>query len=88
MYLHLGGPLSVRDRDIIGFFDLDNTTTSHLTRKFLEQAEREGRLESLTDDIPKTFILSGGRKESKIYFSQLSSATLRGRAESGGSTID
>lgn len=81
MYLHLGGAVSVRTRDVIGFFDLDNTTSSHLTRRFLEQAEREGKLESLTDDIPKAFVLCGGRKENKIYFSQLSTATLRGRAE-------
>ena len=83
MYLHLGGSFSVREKDVIGFFDLDNTTTSHLTRKFLERAEREGRLESLTDDIPKSFILCAEKGGSKIYFSQLSSATLRGRAENG-----
>lgn len=85
MYLHLGGSVSVRERDVIGYFDLDNTTTAHITRKFLERAERDGRLESLTDDIPKSFILCGNKGGSKIYFSQLSSATLRGRAESGGS---
>lgn len=83
MYLHLGGPVSVRERDVIGFFDLDNTTTSHITRKFLEQAEREDRLESLTSDIPKAFILCSGRERGKIYFSQLSTATLRGRSEGG-----
>ncbi len=73
----------MRERDVIGFFDLDNTTTSHLTRKFLERAEREGRLESLTDDIPKSFILCGGKEKSKLYFSLLSTATLRGRTEGG-----
>lgn len=83
MYLHLGGTVSVRTRDVIGLFDLDNTTASYLTRKFLEQAEWEGRLESLTDDIPKAFVLCGERKRSKVYFSQLSTATLRGRAEGG-----
>lgn len=83
MYLHLGQSAMVSDRDVIGLFDLDNTTASHITRKFLERAEKEGRLESLTDDIPKTFVVCGTRKQSKIYFSQLSSATLRGRAENG-----
>ena len=83
MYLHIGQSAMVRDRDIIGFFDLDNTTQSHITRKFLERCEREGRLESLTDDIPKTFLVCGKREHAKVYFSQLSSATLRGRAESG-----
>lgn len=83
MYMHLGGSTWIRGREVIGFFDLDNTTSSHLTRKFLEQAERDGRLESLTDDIPKAFVLCGDKKKSKIFFSQLSTATLRGRAEGG-----
>lgn len=83
MYLHLGQAAMVPEREIIGFFDLDNTTQSHLTRKFLERCEKEGRLESLTDDIPKTFALCGKRGDAKIYFSQFSAATLRGRVENG-----
>lgn len=83
MYLHLGQTAMVPHREMIGFFDLDNTTQSHLTRKFLERAEKEGRLESLTDDIPKTFALCGKRGDAKIYFSQFSTATLRGRVENG-----
>ena len=43
MYLHLGQGVMVRDRDMIGIFDLDNTTWSFRTRRFLERAEREGR---------------------------------------------
>ena len=35
MYLHLGGSAVVHQRDIIGVFDLDNSTSSHLTRAFL-----------------------------------------------------
>ena len=44
MYLHLGQGVMVRDRDMIGIFDLDNTTWSFRTRRFLERAEREGRV--------------------------------------------
>ncbi len=83
MYLHLGQSATVPQKDIIGLFDLDNTTQSHLTRRFLERCEKEGRLESLTDDIPKTFVVCGKKNDSKVYFSQLSTATLRGRAENG-----
>lgn len=83
MYLHLGQSAIVPEREIIGFFDLDNTTQSHLTRRFLERCEKEGRLESLTEDIPKSFAVCGKRGSAKVYFSQLSTATLRGRAENG-----
>ena len=39
MYLHLGSQMAVRDRAIIGIFDLDNTSSSKITRAFLEQAQ-------------------------------------------------
>ena len=47
MYLHLGQSVVVPFRDVIGVFDMDNTTSSHLTRKFLERAEREGDRKSV-----------------------------------------
>ena len=82
MYLHLGQSVVVRQTDIIGIFDLDNTTSSFRTRKFLERAEREGRTVAVSEDLPKSFVLcQNGEEHSVIYLSQLSAATLRGRAE-------
>ena len=34
MYLSIGGDMAVRDRALIGIFDLDNTTCSRDTRAF------------------------------------------------------
>ena len=74
MYLHIGpSAVVVRQRDIIGVFDMDNATYSRLTRDFLE-------LESVTGDLPKSFLLCEQRGRKKIYLSQFSPATLRGRA--------
>lgn len=82
MYLHLGQSAVVFQKDIIGIFDLDNTTASFRTRKFLEQAEQEGRVITATNDLPKSFVICQKEKEnSVIYLSQLSAAALRGRAE-------
>ena len=44
MYLHLGQNVMIRKQDVIGIFDLDNTTWSFRTRRFLERAEQEGRV--------------------------------------------
>ena len=82
MYLHLGGSAVVHQRDIIGVFDLDNATSSHLTRAFLARREAEGELESVTGDLPKSFVLCGARGRQRVYLAQFSPATLRGRAES------
>ena len=82
MYLHLGQSVVVHQKDILGIFDLDNTTSSFRTRKFLERAEREGRMVTVTDDLPKSFVICQGKDgKAVVYLSQLSSATLRGRAE-------
>ena len=83
MYLHLGQSVVVAYRDVIGIFDMDNTTSSRLTRNFLNQAEREGRVVNVSDDLPKSFVLCRGRDEAdRVYISQLSPATLLRRAES------
>ena len=42
MYIHLGQGTVVRSRDVLGIFDLDSTTVSKHTRKFLEKAEKNG----------------------------------------------
>ena len=44
MYLSIGGDMAVRDRAVIGIFDLDNTTYSKHTRNFLDGAEAEGQV--------------------------------------------
>ncbi|MCC8121119.1 MAG: DUF370 domain-containing protein [Oscillospiraceae bacterium] len=80
MYLHLGQSVAVPEGEIIGIFDLDNTTGSKRTREFLNRAEREGHVASVGEDLPKSFILCQGKKGTAVYLSQLSPATLKGRA--------
>ena len=84
MYLHLGQNVLVRHRDIIGIFDLDNTTWSFRTRRFLERAEREGRVAAVGDDLPRSFVLadSGGGAPA-VYLTALSSSALSARAGRG-----
>ena len=58
MYLHLGSQMAVRDRAIIGIFVLDNTSSSKITRAFLEQAQEEGALIDVSYELPKAFVLT------------------------------
>ena len=43
MYLHLGKGKIVSTEDIVGIFDLDITSQSHLTRKYLTMAGKGRR---------------------------------------------
>ena len=82
MYLHLGQSAVVPHREILGIFDLDNASWAYKTREFLERAEREGRAVWLTDDLPRSVVVTAGRGEKTlVYFSPFSSATLKSRAE-------
>lgn len=82
MYLHLGQSVVVPYSRILGIFDLDNASWSYKTREYLDRAEREGRVVSLCDDLPRSFVLVGGDQgPATVYISQLSSAALLGRAE-------
>lgn len=80
MYVHLGMETVVREDDIIGIFDLDSTTVSKHTRKFLNVAEKEKKVFNVSFELPKSFVVCGNKKNNKIYISQLSSSTLYKRS--------
>ena len=79
MYINIGGDMALRDRSIIGIFDLDGTSLSKKTMEFLKSAEQEGGLISVTDDIPKTFLVTEEYGMERVYFTQLSGATMEKR---------
>lgn len=83
MYLHMGQDFIVREQEIIGIFDIDTTSTGKRTREFLERAESEGAVVSMSNDIPKSFIVTDFPYET-VYLSPISSAALAGRAKKPG----
>ena len=58
MYLHVGTGKIVRKKEIIGIFDLDKTTISPITKNFLSQSEKNGKVCSVNNDIPRSFVLT------------------------------
>lgn len=81
MYLHIGGDTSIRTDDIIGIFDMDNSTVSLRTRNFLSQCEKEGRVINVSSDLPRSFIICREKEDNIVYICQLSPATLIKRAD-------
>ncbi len=82
MYLHLGQSTVVRDKDIIGIFDLDITSQSPRTRQFLNTAEKNGEVVAVSDELPRSFVVTGRRGSQRVMLSQLSTATLLRRSGS------
>lgn len=76
MYLHIGGDTVINTKEIIGIFDLDNSTVSYKTRDFLAEAQKSGKIVNVCNDLPKSFIICRHDNEDKIYICQLSPITL------------
>ena len=56
MYIHLGNEISVKKKNIVGIFDIENTTISKNTGHLLENATKEGRVVNVSYEMPKSFI--------------------------------
>ena len=83
MYLHLGNGVTVRKSEVVGVFDLDNSSSSLITRRYLAGAEKQGAVVSVAQgELPKSFVLCSGPEGRKIYLCQLNSSTLLKRSES------
>lgn len=80
MFIHLGKDIAIPVKNIIAILDLDTTTTSKITKEFLRTAQEEAFIKNISEDIPKSFIITEENKKSKIYLSHISSVTLQKRA--------
>ncbi|MBP3705731.1 MAG: DUF370 domain-containing protein [Clostridia bacterium] len=76
MYINIGAATVLRTENIVGIFDMDNTTVSARTRRYLNTAEKEGKIINVAEDIPKSFVVVNEDGENIIYLSQLSTSTL------------
>ncbi len=82
MYLHLGQEVVVRQRDIIGVFDIENTTVSGNTRQFLSHAEKKKQVDYVTYDLPKSFTVCCEPKgRQRVIVSPIAPRTLKKRAQ-------
>lgn len=83
MYLHLGQNTVIDMEQILGVFDIDNSTISKHTKKFLTKAQQENRVVNVSMELPKSFILCKEDGREIVYLSQISPATLLRRAKGG-----
>ena len=83
MYLHLGQSTVITTKDLIGIFDMDNTTVMKSTRDYLTKAEKSGEVVNVSYELPKSFVVCTEKNKSKkVYITQISPSTLLKRAKS------
>ena len=81
MYLHLGSDTVVRSGDIIGVFDIENTSVSKNTREFLAGAGKRKNAVTGSYDMPKSFTVAVENGKERVYISALSSAAILKRSK-------
>ena len=66
MYLNIGQDTVITDKNILGIFDLDNTTVSKSTREYINTASKNGECITVSfEELPKSFIICKGKKDKK-----------------------
>lgn len=87
MYLHVGQDIVVRQQDIVGVFDIENTTVSKMTREFLTKAEKSGQVQYVNLDLPKSFTVCAvpshnhQNRRQTVVISPIASRTLQKRVK-------
>ena len=81
MYLHLGQSTVITTENLLGIFDMDNTTVMKSTRDYLNKAEKEGQVINVSYELPKSFVVCCENNSKKVYIAQISPSTLLKRAK-------
>lgn len=77
IFINLSSDKVIRSRDVIGIFDLDTSTVKKVTRDFLKNHEKTNKIESLSNELPRSFIVHHSKnKNIKIFLSPITSTTL------------
>lgn len=79
MLIHIGNGYLVRERDVVGIFDLDGSVTPDITTDFLKKSEEKGECESAVLDLPRSFVLEESDGKQKVILSHISSTALASR---------
>ena len=80
MYIHLGRDYVLNDRDVIVIFNLETTTISPRGREFLNYAQKNGAVVSLSEELPQCYVLADAPVDT-VYLSELSSTAMKKRTE-------
>lgn len=80
MFFTVTPDFSVDEREIVGIFNLDESTKSPITRKFLRDSQKKGILNTKSKDIPKSFLVC----DTFVCLLQPSGASLVGRGTLSG----
>lgn len=75
MFIHLGGEKVIRTSELIAIFDI-SIEQAKISKQFMNQAAKGKKTETIGEEEPKSLVVT----QTKIYYSPISSTTLKKRA--------
>ena len=82
MFIHIGHDTVIIAKEIIGVFDMENTTVMKKTVDYLNLAEKNGQVKNVAPyELPKSFIVCQEPAGKIIYISPVSVGTILKRIE-------
>lgn len=76
MFVHIGGTTVIQAKEIIAIFNIEIESTSPVTSEFLKRAKKDGNVEFIDTDETKSVVIT----EDRVYYSPISSLTLKRRS--------
>lgn len=84
MFLHLGGDVVVPLSEVVAIFDGELLVQARSADEFLQTAKDEGLVVDASGGRSKAFVVT----TRKVYLSQISSLTLKKRADNVGEYLE
>ncbi|WP_211750033.1 extracellular matrix regulator RemB [Paenibacillus sp. Marseille-Q4541] len=76
MYIHLGGDKIIRSSELVAIFDISIEKSSKISKQYVTYAKQEKNIEQIGEEEAKSIVVT----KSTVYYSPISSATLKKRA--------
>ena len=80
-YIQLENSRWMRKSGIVAIIDLDKSCYGKITRKFLSQREKDGRLIVASDGLPKSFVVYDDGRREESYLSVFGVDALKKRVQ-------
>ena len=79
MYIHIGGDTVIKSTSIVGIMEIENTSTSKITKDYFRKNGKN--VINVSEDLPRSFIMTKEKNITNIYISPISTATLYKRCK-------
>ena len=76
MFIHIGGDIVVRAKNVIAILDVNNPKRLPKNHYFLDKGQNEENMVKIASEETKSIIIT----DDKIYYSPISSLTLKKRS--------